>query len=81
MARPSRSMADQAASETGRVTRGVSRSRVTVIEWSNFTSTGETLPLTGAAAAGSVVAATGRWPSPANMPEVGSRPTHPAPGR
>ena len=74
-------MADHAVSEQGRVTRGASLRRVTVIVWTNSTSAGDTLPLMGAAVAGSAVAATGRWPSAANIPEVGSTPTQPAPGR
>ena len=63
------------------MTRGASLRRVTVIAWSNSTSAIDTLPLMGAAVAGSAAAATGRWPSAANMPEVGSSPTQPAPGR
>ena len=35
----------------------------------------------GAAAEGCGVQASGMWPSPASRPEVGSRPTQPAPGR
>ena len=38
-------------------------------------------PETGAAVRGSAVQASGMCPSPASSPEVGSRPTHPAPGR
>jgi hypothetical protein len=37
-------------------------------------------PLMGAALPGSGVAASGRWPSPAKRPEVGSSPIQPAPG-
>ena len=40
-----------------------------------------TSPLTGAASAGSAVHASGRWPSPASRPDVGSSPIQPAPGR
>ena len=38
-------------------------------------------PVIGAAVSGSAVQARGIWPSPASRPEVGSRPTQPAPGR
>ena len=43
--------------------------------------TSPTSPVTGAALAGSGVHASGRCPSPASRPEVGSRPIQPAPGR
>ena len=42
--------------------------------------TGRSLPVIGAALAGCGVADSGMWPSPANSPDVGSRPTQPAPG-
>ena len=38
-------------------------------------------PEMGAALLASGVQASGMWPSPASSPEVGSSPTHPAPGR
>ena len=38
------------------------------------------LPVIGAAEEGWGVAASGMWPSPANSPDVGSRPIQPAPG-
>ncbi len=40
-----------------------------------------TAPLIGAALEGSGVHESGMCPSPANNPEVGSRPIHPAPGK
>ena len=55
--------------------------RVTDISWWNSTWLGLTRPETGAADSGFGVAASGMCPSPANSPEVGSRPTQPAPGR
>ena len=55
--------------------------RVTDISCVNFTSHGSTAPEMGAAEEDSGVAASGMWPSPASSPEVGSSPTHPAPGR
>ena len=38
-------------------------------------------PEVGAACPGSALQARGMWPSPASIPEVGSRPIQPAPGR
>ena len=55
--------------------------RAISIRCENSTSHSSTAPLTGAAPEGSGVQATGMWPSPAIKPEVGSRPTQPAPGR
>ncbi len=47
----------------------------------NVTSQGPVAPVIGAAEIGLGVQARGMWLSPANRPEVGSRPTQPAPGR
>ena len=54
--------------------------RVTMLANSNSTSHGSVAPAIGAADAGRGVQASGMWPSPANSPEVGSRPIQPAPG-
>jgi hypothetical protein len=51
------------------------------MENSKDTSQSSTAPVIGAALLGSGVAATGRCPSAVSRPEVGSSPTHPAPGR
>ena len=77
---PSASSAAQASSENGRVTRGVSETRATLISNENFVSAGSTVPVIGAAERKCGVAASGIWPSPANRPEVGSSPIQPAPG-
>jgi hypothetical protein len=63
------------------VTRGDSRMRRTVISNSKELSHFSTAPLIGAALEGSGEQASGRWPSPARSPEVGSSPIQPAPGR
>ena len=73
-------MAAHCSSEYGRVTRGSSRTRVTVLVNSKVTSARSVTPSIGAAELGSGVHARGMWPSPANRPEVGSRPSQPAPG-
>ena len=62
------------------MTRGPRWTRRTTLAYSKVTSHGSISPVTGAALAGSGVHARGRWPSPANSPEVGSRPIQPAPG-
>ena len=54
--------------------------RVTVLENSRVVSQRSVAPVIGAAENGCGVAARGMCPSPANSPEVGSRPIHPAPG-
>ena len=54
--------------------------RVTVLENSSTASHGSVLPVMGAALSGLGVAASGMWPSPANSPDVGSKPIQPAPG-
>ena len=77
---PSRSIAAHCASVYGRVTRGSSWTRVTLIAKSNSTSQTSVNPMTGAALPGSAVQASGRWPSPASSPDVGSSPIQPAPG-
>ena len=77
---PSASTRAQASSVYGSVTRGSSCTRVTTLEKSNETSAGSIRPVMGAAEAGSGVAESGMWPSPANSAEVGSSPIHPAPG-
>jgi hypothetical protein len=54
---------------------------VTVLLNENTVSTiGPVAPVIGAALDGSGVHESGMWPSPANRPDVGSRPTQPAPG-
>ncbi|MNL18969.1 hypothetical protein D3C87_1401420 [compost metagenome] len=63
------------------VTRGASQIRSTDISWLNSHSHGSTKPLIGAAEDGSGLQANGMCPSPANSPEVASRPIQPAPGR
>ena len=78
---PSRSIADHCASVYGLVTRGGSYTRVTDISKPNVTSHGSIVPEIGEAETGFAAQASGRWPSPANRPDVGSSPTHPAPGR
>jgi hypothetical protein len=70
----------QASSDSGRVTRGVSDTRATLISNEKFVSAGSVVPVIGAAERWCGVAASGMWPSPASRPEVGSSPTHPAPG-
>ncbi|MCW5833086.1 MAG: hypothetical protein KIS78_11840 [Labilithrix sp.] len=62
------------------MTRGSSKIRATLISCSNVVSHASTRPLTGAASDGSAVHASGRCPSPARSPDVGSSPIHPAPG-
>ncbi|MNC55825.1 hypothetical protein D3C75_1053790 [compost metagenome] len=74
-------MACHCASLYGLVTRGASQTRSMRISWENSHSHGSTPPLIGAAEDGSGLQASGMWPSPANRPEVGSRPIQPAPGR
>ncbi len=74
-------MAAQTGSLYGLVTRGVSRSRAIDMAKSKVTSAGSAKPVIGAALPGAGVAASGICPSPASRPEVGSRPTQPAPGR
>ena len=80
-AAPIARMSCHCASVYGLVTRGVSRTRVTVISKPNSVSHFSTAPVIGAADCGSGVAASGMWPSPVSRPEVASRPTQPAPGR
>ena len=63
------------------MTRGVSTIRLISMWWWKVTSQASTSPVMGAALLGSGEAASGIWPSPASSPEVGSRPTQPAPGR
>ena len=63
------------------VTRGFSASRVMSILNENVTLLGSTMPVIGAAERKCGVAATGKWPSPHNSPDVGSSPIQPAPGR
>ena len=77
---PTAVIAAQAESVYGRVTLGSSCTRVTVLEKSKLVSVGPVAPVIGAADDGCGVAASGMWPSPANSPEVGSSPIHPAPG-
>ena len=79
-ASPRLSIVSHCSSLYGLVTRGVSKMRVTLISWPNSTSHSSIRPLIGAADEGSGVADSGMWPSPANRPEVGSRPSQPAPG-
>ncbi len=56
--------------------------RVTFMWCANSTSHSSTAPVTGARRLdGSGVQASGMCPSPASRPDVGSRPTQPAPGR
>ncbi len=55
-------------------------SRTTELAKVSVVSVGSVAPVTGAAAAGSGVAASGMCPSPANRAEVGSSPIQPAPG-
>ena len=62
------------------MTRGGVSSRRTVLECSNVTSHGSVVPEMGAADKGCGEHTKGRCPSPASRPEVGSRPTQPAPG-
>ena len=62
------------------MTRGSSCTRVTTLEKSSVVSHGSVAPVIGAADAGCGVADSGMWPSPANSPDVGSSPIHPAPG-
>ena len=69
------------AAGAGLVTRGASHTRVTCMWCSKVVSHSSSTPLTGAAEDGSGVQARGMCPSPANRPEVGSRPIQPAPGR
>ena len=64
----------------GNVTRGSSRTRCTTLENSKVTSARPVVPEIGAAVEGCGVHASGMCPSPANSPDVGSRPIHPAPG-
>src|SRR6188474_2544484 len=54
--------------------------RVTLFEKVNSVSQISVAPTTGAALAKSGVQASGICPSPANNPDVGSRPIQPAPG-
>ena len=54
--------------------------RVTTFENSSVVSQGSVAPVIGAADSGCGVADSGMWPSPANRPDVGSRPIQPAPG-
>jgi len=63
------------------VTRVSSWSRVTVISCSISDLQSSMLPVTGAALVGIGLQLRGMWPSPAKRPDVGSRPTQPAPGR
>ena len=63
------------------VTRGFSAMRVIFISKPKVTLLGSTMPLIGAAERKCGVAATGRWPSAHNKPDVGSSPIQPAPGR
>ena len=62
------------------MTRGSSWMRRTSLAKEKVTSTGSVAPSIGAALLGCGVALSGMWPSPANRPLVGSRPTQPAPG-
>ena len=74
-------MAVHWSSVYGLVTRGLSKMRSTRISWTKSDEHGSVAPVMGAALSGSGVQASGKWPSPANNPEVGSSPTQPAPGR
>jgi len=55
--------------------------RVTFISKTSSELQESVKPVTGAALEGNAVAASGMWPSPASIPEVGSSPIQPAPGR
>ena len=79
-ASPSVSIAAHCSSLYGLVERGDSAMRDTDISCEKSTSQSSTAPLIAAAACGSGVAASGRWPSAARRPDVGSSPTQPAPG-
>ncbi len=89
MRSPRASMACHCSSVYGRVTRGSSWTRRTDMRKLNTSRQRSSLPvgvypklpLMGAALVGSAAQASGRWPSPAARPEVGSKPTQPAPGR
>ncbi|SHV83088.1 Uncharacterised protein [Mycobacteroides abscessus subsp. abscessus] len=80
MTAPRARIDSHACSVYGRVTRGSSCTRVTTLTKSRVDSQGSTAPVIGAADSGCGVADSGMWPSPASRPEVGSRPTQPAPG-
>ena len=77
---PSVSICVHCSSEYGSVTRGGPASRRTVLECSNVTSHGSVAPEIGAAVDGCGEQTSGRCPSPASRPDVGSRPIQPAPG-
>ena len=79
-ARPARRSPPIARRVYGRVTRGSSWMRVTLIATLNSTFATSVSPEIGAALPGVAVHASGMWPSPARRPDVGSRPIHPAPG-
>ena len=81
MRRPNSSTARHCSSLYGLVTRGDSTTRCTLIACSNVVSHSSSAPVIGAALTGCGVQASGMWPSPASKPEVGSRPTQPAPGQ
>ena len=65
----------------GFVTRGDSKIRFTEFSNSNSVSQISVIPETGAALSNEGVQANGIWPSPANNPDVASKPIQPAPGK
>ncbi len=78
--RPSWCTASVWAGLYGRVTRGSSWIRRTVLANSIVVVDRSVAPVIAALDDGCGVAASGMWPSPANRAEVGSSPIQPAPG-